>query len=115
MNDAKWCPAMGTLFAMQKEFQTLIRGVTVHGGDFPKLMSESVLGLLCEAGEVLQADQRWKTNGRSTYYNRAEKIEEIADCFIFLINTCIYSDVSSYEIMNAIGEKIIKNKERYMK
>lgn len=110
---AKWYPAMGTIFAMQKEFQKLLRGFSNYSGDLPKQMSESILGLLCEAGEVLQADQRWKTNGRSTYYNRAEKVEELADCFIFLVNACIYSDVSSFEIMNAISDKILKNIERY--
>ena len=109
------CPAMGTLFSMQKEFQALLRYPNAPQGDLPQIMSESILGLVCEAGEVLQADQRWKTNGRSSYYNRAEKVEELADCFIFLINACLYSDVSSYEIMNAIGDKIVKNKERYMK
>lgn len=108
----KWCPAMGTLFDMQREFQSLLRGFSNCCGDMPKQMSESILGLLCEAGEVLQADQRWKTNGRSTYYNRSEKVEELADCFIFLINACLYSDVSSFEIMNAISDKIVKNKER---
>lgn len=105
---------MGTLFAMQQEFQGLLRGLSNCYGDKPLAMSESILGLLCEAGEVLQADQRWKSNKRNSYYNRAEKVEELADCYIFLINACIYSDVSSYEIMNAISDKIIKNKERYL-
>lgn len=112
-DSAKWYPAMDTIFAMQKEFQNLLRGFSNCGGDLPEQMSESILGLLCEAGEVLQADQRWKTNGRSTYYNRVEKVEELADCFIFLVNACIYSDVSSFEIMNAISDKILKNTERY--
>lgn len=110
----KTCPAMGTLYAMQREFQELLKGSNLLDTDSPQDMAESILGLLGEAGEVLQADQRWKRNGRNQRYDRSEKIEEIADCFIFLLNVCIYSSVSSFEIMNAVKDKIKKNKERYM-
>lgn len=104
------CPAMSTLFSKQKEFQKqLNKNVPM---DAPSLMSEHLLGLLTEVGEVLHADERWKTNGRCSYYNRDEKLEELADCLIYLINACLYSDVSSFEIMNAIGNKITKNVER---
>lgn len=109
------CPAMGTLYAMQREFQELLKGRAIFDVDSPQDMAESVLGLLGEAGEVLQADQRWKRNGRSQHFDRREKIEEIADCFIFLLNICIYSGVSSFELMNAVKDKIKKNKERYLK
>lgn len=109
------CPTMGTLFAQQEAFQALLKGFVVKGIDSPMDMAGSILGLLGEAGEVLQADQRWKRNGRNTHYDRKNKVEEIADCFIFLINTCIYSDVTSFEIMNAIKDKIEKNVERYKK
>lgn len=108
------CPAMGTLYAMQREFQELLKGSSLFDVDNPKDMAESILGLLGECGEVLQADQRWKQNGRNTYYNRSEKIEEVADCFIFLLNVCIYSGISSFELMNAVKDKIEKNKERYL-
>ena len=108
------CPAMGTLYAMQREFQELLKGSSLFDIDNPNDMAESILGLLGECGEVLQSDQRWKRNGRNTYYNRREKIEEIADCFIFLLNVCIYSGVSSFELMNAVKDKIEKNKDRYL-
>ena len=67
------CPAMGTLYAMQREFQELLKGSSLFDIDNPNDMAESILGLLGECGEVLQADQRWKRNGRNTYYNRREK------------------------------------------
>lgn len=108
------CPAMGTLYAMQREFQEFLKGSSLFDVDSPNDMAESILGLLGECGEVLQADQRWKRNGRNTYYNRREKIEEIADCFIFLLNVCIYSGISSFELMNAVKDKIEKNKDRYL-
>lgn len=111
----KTCPAMGTLYAMQREFQELLKGSSLLDTDSPQDMAESILGLLGEAGEVLQADQRWKRNGRNQHYDRSEKVEEIADCFIFLLNVCIYSGISSFELMNAVKDKIEKNKERYLK
>lgn len=111
----KTCPAMDTLYTMQKEFQELLKGHDILNIDSPQDMAESVLGLLGEAGEVLQADQRWKSNGRNQHFDRCEKVEEIADCFIFLLNICIYSGVSSFELMNAVKDKIKKNKARYKK
>lgn len=108
--DFSVCPAMSTLFAKQVTFQKLLGNKVPI--DAPSQMSEHLLGLLTEAGEVLHADERWKTNGRCHYYDREEKVEELADCFIYLINACIYSDVTSFEIMNAIRDKITKNIER---
>lgn len=107
------CPTLGTLYIIQKEFQQTL-GFTNVPCDSAQLMSESLLGLISEVGEVLQADQRWKKNGRNVKYDRENKVEEIADCFIFLLNACIYSDISSFEISNAIERKILKNTERYL-
>ena len=107
-------PALSELFQQQIEFQKLIKKDNFIGYvDDPDEMSKSILGLLCEAGEVLQSDQRWKSNGRNTYYDRDAKIKEIADCFIFLLNVCIYSDVTSFELSNAVSEKIQENVKRF--
>lgn len=107
-------PALSELFQKQLEFQQLIKKDKFEGYvDDPEEMSKSILGLICEAGEVLQADQRWKSNGRNTYFDRDEKIVEIADCFIFLLNVCIYSDVTAFDIANAVDEKININRQRY--
>lgn len=107
-------PALSELFQKQLEFQQLIKQDKFEGYvDDPEEMSKSILGLICEAGEVLQADQRWKSNGRNTYFDRDEKIVEIADCFIFLLNVCIYSDVTAFDIANAVDEKININRQRY--
>lgn len=113
VNNKVECPALGTLYTIQKEFQQTL-GFTNAPCDSAQLMSESLLGLIGEVGEVLQADQRWKKNGRNVKYDRENKVEEIADCFIYLLNACIYSDISSFEISNAIEKKIFKNVERYL-
>lgn len=107
------CPTLGTLYTIQKEFQQTL-GFTNVPCDSAQLMSESLLGLIGEVGEVLQADQRWKKNGRNVKYDRENKVEEIADCFIYLLNACIYSDISSFEISNAIEKNVFKNVERYL-
>ena len=107
-------PALSELFQKQLEFQQLIKQDKFEGYvDDPEEMSKSILGLISEAGEVLQADQRWKSNGRNTYFDRDEKIVEIADCFIFLLNVCIYSDVTAFDIVNAVDGKININRQRY--
>lgn len=113
VNNKIECPTLGTLYTIQKEFQQTL-GFTNVPCDSAQLMSESLLGLIGEIGEVLQADQRWKKNGRNVKYDRENKVEEIADCFIYLLNACIYSDISSFEISNAIEKKIFKNVERYL-
>ena len=107
-------PALSELFQKQLEFQQLIKQDKFEGYvDDPEEMSKSILGLIGESGEVLQADQRWKSNGRNTYFDREEKIAEIADCFIFLLNVCIYSDVTAFDIANAVDDKININRKRY--
>lgn len=93
------------MFNLQMELQ---KGIT--GSNFPvddiKQFHYSMTGLMCEMGEVLQADKRWKNNGRNSYYNRQEKLEELSDYFAFLINACIYSGFSVEEIY---GKFIVKN------
>ena len=107
-------PALSQLFQEQLDFQRILRKDDFKGyEDNPEEMAKSILGLFGEAGEVLQEDQRWKSNGRNTYYDRDAKIKEIADCFIFLLNVCIYSDVTSFELSNAVSEKIKENAKRF--
>ena len=96
------------LFEYQKAFQELL-GIKKIPVDDPKLMQLHLLGLVGEIGEVLQADQRWKTNGRNTHFNFSDKKTEIADCFIYLINVCLFSNISAEEILDTIEKKIDKN------
>lgn len=72
--------------------------------DDPKLMSYHIQQLMSEIGEVLEADKRWK-NFRKDRFDRREKLMEIADCFIVLMNIGMFSGFSGDEIANAIFEK----------
>lgn len=79
--------------------------------DNPKLMSYHIMHLMSEIGEILDADKRWKSfrNGK---FDNEEKIKEIADCFIVLMNIAIYSGYNSDEIVKAIISKIEETKKR---
>lgn len=61
--------------------------------------------LVSEIGEILDADKRWK-NFRNAKYDKAGKVEEIADCFIVLMNVAMFSGVSGQEMAAAIGKKL---------
>ena len=67
-----------------------------------------------ELGEVLKADKRWKTH-RNAHYDRDEKLEELADVAITLMNLVMYSGFGSETFIDAIGRKISKNTENYKK
>ena len=99
------------LFEKQIEFQQLLGFNPPF--DSPELFSHHLLGLITEVGEIAQADKRWKKNGRNKFYDRENKIEEIADAFIFLINVCLYSDISSDEFIKEVEKKIDINISRY--
>ena len=73
--------------------------------DEPKLASYHIQQLVSEIGEVFDADKRWK-NFRNDFYNRDAKLEELADCFIVLMNISMFSGFSANEIYNAISSKI---------
>ena len=74
--------------------------------DDPRLMSYHTQQLISEIGEVLEADKRWKTH-RNAEYDRAGKLEELADCFIVLMNMAIFSGMSAKEVAEAIDKKLI--------
>ena len=105
-------PTLGTVYSKQVEFQKLLGNLDIPTDD-PHEMAHHLLGLVTEIGEVSQADKRWKKNRRNKHYNYEEKLNEIADCFIFLLNVCIYSDITPLQIMNAIDSKIDQNIERF--
>lgn len=72
--------------------------------DIPSLASYHVQQLVSEIGEVLEADKRWK-NFRNDKYDRDAKLDELADCFIVLMNISMFSGFSGEEIYNAISKK----------
>jgi NTP pyrophosphatase (non-canonical NTP hydrolase) len=73
--------------------------------DSPRLSSYHVQQLMSEIGEVLDADKRWK-NFRNDKYDKAAKAEELADCFIVLMNICMYSGLSAEDVERAIVNKL---------
>lgn len=79
--------------------------------DDVRLASYHVQHLISEIGEVLDADKRWK-NFRNEKYDKSAKLEELADCFIVLMNIAMYSDINDKEMVEAIKEKLDKVSER---
>lgn len=79
--------------------------------DLPTLSSYHIQHLISEIGEVLDADKRWK-NFRADKYDKDAKVEELADCFIVLMNICMYSDINAGELELAIIDKLETVKNR---
>ncbi len=69
------------------------------------LASFHIQQLMSEIGEVLEADKRWKSH-RNDKYNRQAKLEEIADCFIVLMNIAMFSGFSGNDVAQAIETKL---------
>lgn len=82
--------------------------------DDVKLASYHVQQLMSEIGEVLDADKRWK-NFRNDKYDKNAKLEEIADCFIVLMNIAMFSGFNGIQMQNAIEEKLEVFSERIEK
>lgn len=79
--------------------------------DSPTLSSYHIQHLISEIGEVLDADKRWK-NFRNEKYDKNAKVNELADCFIVLMNICMYSDIDSIDFENAVLKKLEIVKDR---
>lgn len=79
--------------------------------DLPTLSSYHIQHLISEIGEVLDADKRWK-NFRADKYDKDAKVEELADCFIVLMNICMFSDINAGELELAIIDKLETVKNR---
>ena len=79
--------------------------------DVPQLASYHIQQLMSEIGEVLDADKRWK-NFRNEKYDKNNKAEELADCFIVLMNICMFSGLSGDDMEQAIVNKIQKVRDR---
>lgn len=116
------CHCLRSFFDQQLENQmTLLKKGAYDGfasgeiahlpADDPKLCSFHIQQLISEIGEVLDADKRWK-NFRNTKYDPESKLDEIADCFIVLMNIAMYSGFSADVLCQAIQRKIDVVSER---
>lgn len=108
------------LYQQQTEFQEHLLSKGVYEGvggetklptDNPKVESYHIQQLISEIGEVLDADKRWKSfrNGKCDMEN---KKEEIADCFIVLMNVAMFSGFTADDILRSVENKIKTNNER---
>lgn len=79
--------------------------------DSVSLGSYHIQQLVSEIGEVLDADKRWK-NFRNEKYDPEAKLDEIADCFIVLMNVAIFSGFNANDIMSAVNLKLDVVKKR---
>ena len=79
--------------------------------DNVKISSYHIQQLISEIGEVLSADKRWK-NFRNEKYDKENKLEEIADCFIVLMNIAMFSGISYDILIEKLNEKVEILKER---
>lgn len=73
--------------------------------DDVSLSSYHIQQLMSEIGEVLECDKRWK-NYRNDKFDKDAKLEELADCFIELLNIAMFSNFSAKELSKAIENKI---------
>jgi NTP pyrophosphatase (non-canonical NTP hydrolase) len=101
--------SFGCLYQLQSEFQTKLLGESPS--DSPEWFKYHMAAMVEELGELLKADKRWKTH-RNTNYNKAEKLDELADCFITLFNLGLFSGFTKDEVFDAILDKIFENQER---
>lgn len=98
------------MFKMQQELQAemLDKGTPK---DSVEDFKYSVLALISELGEVLDADRRWK-NIRGKAVSFEEKKEELCDCMAFMINMILYSGISAELFCDEFIKKNKKNFER---
>lgn len=78
---------------------------TMAPTDDVKLASYHVQQLMSEIGEVLDADKRWK-NFRNDKCDMEAKTEELADCFIVLMNIAMFSGVDGRKMEETIEKKL---------
>ena len=73
---------------------------------------------IIEIGEALGEDTRWKhlinNNTKKPIVNRSNVIEEMSDVFIYLLNACIFYNISIEELLTTINEKQNKNIRRLL-
>lgn len=73
--------------------------------DSTSLASYHIQQLISEVGEVLTADKRWKSH-RQDNYDSQSKLEEIADCFIVMMNIAMFSGFDGEDVTKAIEDKL---------
>ena len=101
---------LNVYFMMQETLQKKMFGYEVPT-DSVESFKYSILSLVGEIGEVLEADKRWK-NIRNEQYDRNNKLDELVDCMAFLINAILFSGFSEKEFSIAFKQKFLYNLRR---
>lgn len=103
------------IYELQKRFQldeckeyTDVKELPI---DNSEMFKYHALFLIEEIGEMIKTDKRWK-HFRNRKYDRDDKLSELADCFICMMNVCLFSGFTAEEIQKAIIQKIFKNYRR---
>lgn len=97
------------LYERQRLFQSQVENMSPS--DNPGRFQYHITALQEEVGELLKADKRWKTH-RNEAHDPEEKLSEMADCFITLMNIALWSGYNGDDITKAISTKITENRER---
>lgn len=112
------CNTFNAIYNKQIEFQNEVSKKKPYEFEVGTLPEDNIKGfsfhiqqLMSELGEVLSADKRWK-NFRNDKLDLENKKEEIADCFIVLMNVAIFSGLTAEEVEKMILEKMNKNFKR---
>ena len=95
----------------ETEYHELVTTGSPIPYDSVSLCSYHMQQLVSEIGEVLDADKRWK-NFRNEKYDPEAKLDEMADCFIVLMNVAIFSGFDAKDIMSAVNTKLDVVKKR---
>lgn len=69
------------------------------------LASYHIQQLMSEIGEVLDADKRWKSH-RNDKCDKQAKLEELADCFVVLMNVAMFSGFDGNDLAKAVEQKL---------
>ena len=97
-------------FLKQVNLQERVKGVLVDGElPDPVDMYGAATGMMIEIGEMLQCDTRWKKyvtgSLKEPVVNLEQFKEELADVFIYLLNTAIYAGISIDDFEHAVNKK----------
>ena len=108
---------MQNVFEIQITIQNLL---DIQVGDNPEYFQKALWGMVEEAVEASKEDTRWKANdlklpGYKHKLDKVEKSRELADVLIQVVNACIFSDISSEELMAAVQYKQNSKLEKFTK
>ena len=69
----------------------------------------SISGMLMQRDDIGEEcgkqDKRWKSH-RNDKYDKNAKLEELADCFVVLMNIAMFSGFDGDDLANAIQQKL---------